>query len=341
MRKLLLTTTALAGAMVLSAAHADVSISGSYEFSYVSQSKSTAAQTTGASEDRFKSDQNVMIQFSNKTDSGLTISMMANIESTTDDAAGAYLSDENYITISGGFGKLELGAQDGAGDQMSLSGSDLIGLDSINDGSGALILQSSSSLVTMDSDLAIDINDANSITYTLPKMGGLTLGISYLDAGATSALNSDMTTVGAKYEFTSGAVNGSINYATATKGGTTSGSADLDSSSLGFKVSSGPITAIVAQAKMDQSASITTTATQYGIQYAVGNGLTLSAVGSEVTENTGGEKMDVTEIAAKYNIASGLDAYLTYIDYDYAIGTNTLTIADDGSVTALSLVAKF
>ena len=341
MRKLLLTTTAIATSMVLSAANADVSISGSYEFSYVSQSKSTAAQTTGASEDRFKSDQNVMIEFSNKTDSGLTIGMMANIENTTDAAAGAYASDEHYITISGGFGKLELGAQDGAGDQMSLSGSDLIGLDSINDGSASLILQGSSSLATMDSDLAIDVNDSNAVTYTLPKMGGLTLGVSYLDAGATSALNSDMTTVGAKYEFTSGAVNGSVNYASSTKGGTTSGSADLDGSSLGFKVSSGPITAIVAQSKTDQSASIQTTATQYGIQYAVGNGLTLSAVGSEVTENTGGETMDVTEIAAKYNIASGLDAYLTYVDYDYAIGTNTLTIADDGSVTALSLVAKF
>tara|TARA_B110000503_G_scaffold29543_1_gene47429 strand:- start:31 stop:1053 length:1023 start_codon:yes stop_codon:yes gene_type:complete len=340
MRKLLLTTTAIAGAMVLSAAHADVSITGSYEFSYVSQSHSTDADTTGASNDRFKSDQNVGIEFSNKTDSGLTIGMKADIESATDSATAAAGFDEAYLTISGGFGKIELGNQDGAGDQLSLSGSDLIGLDAINDGSATYIIPTGSTLKSMDADLMLDINDINSITYTLPKMGGLTLAASYADAGEGASANGDINTYGAKYEFESGAVKGSIHYGAGMVGGATAGAESTDSSSLGIKVSSGPITAILAQGKGDYSSSITTEVTQYGVEYAVGNGLTLSAVGSEVTENTGGETIDVTEVAAKYNIASGLDAYLTYIDYDYAAGTSGLT-ADDGSITALSLKATF
>ena len=57
-------------------------------------------------------------------------------------------------------------------------------------------------------------------------------------------------------------------------------------------------------------------------------------------ESTGGETLAVTSVSAKYTIVSGLDAYLTYSDYDYEVGTSGAT-ADDGSVTILSLEATF
>ena len=70
MRKLLLSTTALAAAATLSAnALADVSISGYTEFNYQSRSSNVAA-SDGTS---MGSDSEIKISFSNKTDSGLDI----------------------------------------------------------------------------------------------------------------------------------------------------------------------------------------------------------------------------------------------------------------------------
>jgi len=68
--------------------------------------------------------------------------------------------------------------------------------------------------------------------------------------------------------------------------------------------------------------------------------LTLAAVQTEVTENTGGETLDVTSVSATYTIASGLTAYLTYHDYDYDNGSSAAS-DDDGSATMLSIKATF
>ena len=77
MRKLLLSTTALAAAATLSAnsAMADISISGYYEWKYTSQSSDLTAQD-GTS---FGNDSEITFKFSNKTDSGLTIGMVTEL----------------------------------------------------------------------------------------------------------------------------------------------------------------------------------------------------------------------------------------------------------------------
>ena len=95
------------------------------------------------------------------------------------------------------------------------------------------------------------------------------------------------------------------------------------------------------KAESDVTTAITTEVTDYGIQYNVGNGLTLAAVGTQIEENTGGETSDVTTVSAKYNIASGLDAYLTYHDYDYEDGTSGTSADDDGSWTHVTIKASF
>ena len=171
-------------------------------------------------------------------------------------------------------------------------------------------------------------------------MGGLTLGASYKDAGQGAAENADETVVAGSYEFSSGAVNGTIVYANNSISGANAGDSSLNSTSLGFTVSSGPFTAIIARAEDDQSASVTTEVNDYGLSYAVDDALTLAAAGTEVDESVGGETLSVTSVSAKYTIVSGLDAYLTYNDYDYAAGSSGAT-ADDGSVTILSLEATF
>ena len=339
MRKLLLGTTALAAAGTLAAnvALAEVSFSGGMEFTYESHDPGTT--TTGASNDDFNSDQNIVIKFENKTDSGLTIGMIQNIESIGEEAVGTAASDENYIYIKGGFGTIELGNNDGAGDQLTRTASDLVGPDALSDNGAGMI--GSGNLVDDNDDLILDINDQNNVTYILPTMGGLTIGASYADGGQAATENDDITTFGAKYAFTSGAVKGTIHYGQGTYDSASSGGVSRDSNTIGLDVSSGPFRAVIAKGEADTStASITTEVTDYGVQYNLGNGLTLAAVGTQIEENTGGETSDITTVSAKYTIAAGLDAYFTYHDYDYAPGTSGGT-ADDGSKTYITIKASF
>ena len=332
MRKLLLGTTAIAAAATLSAnaALADVSVSGGYEFIYSSQDSGIAS--SGSSFDSFASDSDVKISFTNKTDSGLTIGMHMAMQS-----AGY---DETSMTISGGFGKIQLGDDDGAGDQLTRTAHDILGPGALNDHGGDVKV-GSTTLADDNADLMNDIDDVANITYIMPSMGGLTIGASYRDAGAGTANNDDETVVAAKYAFESGAVKGSLHYGTNNIGGTTAGAGSLNSSSMGLDVSSGPFRAVIAKAESDTTTALTTEVTDYGVQYNVGNGLTLAAVGTQIEANTGTETSDVTSVSARYTIASGLEASLTYHDYDYEDGTTGTTGDDDGSWTHVIIKASF
>ena len=117
MRKFLLSTSALAGAALLSsAAIADVNISGTVEWEMISGDTDNAA-TDGTSMAMMNE---INIDFTNKTDSGLTITFNADLDS---DSGGV---DDNSMSISGGFGKLTVGNTDGAADAMAIDGKDLV-----------------------------------------------------------------------------------------------------------------------------------------------------------------------------------------------------------------------
>lgn len=345
MRKLLLTTTALVAAGALStAAIADVSISGNLKWSY--DERDSGIEVSGASEDRMYTEQNINISFTNKTDSGLTISMISALNTegagATSTTAGAFMSDDNSISISGGFGTIQLGSDDGAGDKLTFTAHDIFGTPDALHGDLPAFHRTAGTgnLGDDNADLPSDIDDESNITYMLPKMGGLSLGASFRDAGSGASENADETSIAGKYEFTSGDVNASLHYGQHSQDGATAGADGLDASSMGIKVSMGNITAGYATANKDISSTVETSITDFGINYKVSDALTIAAVQTEVDENTGGETLDVTSFGATYTIASGLTASLSYHDYDYQKGTSNET-ADDGSNTTLSIVAKF
>ncbi|MDC3116888.1 porin, partial [Alphaproteobacteria bacterium] len=316
---------------------ADVSLGGSMQWHYISQDPGTI--TNGASNDYMHSDNKVDITFTNKTDSGLTISMFQTIRSNGTEAVSTAVSDGNSFLLEGGFGSVSFGNTGGIGDSLSPTAADLIGPGS-TDGKAPTFYSSSGSLTSQQASLINIIDAENNITYTLPSIGGLTLGASYKDAGSGSSANDDETVVAGSYEFTSGEVTGSIVYANNSIEGATAGAGSTNSTSLGLSVTSGPISVIVAQAEDDQSTTISTEVNDYGISYAVDDELTLAVAGTEVEESSGGETLNVTSLSVKYAITSGLDAYLTYHDYDYAAGTSGGT-ADDGAATMFALEATF
>ncbi|MDA8687443.1 porin [bacterium] len=334
MRKLLLGTTALAAAATLSAnsALADVAISGSYEFKYKSQSsENTLYDGTSFSH----GDNDLILTFTNKTDSGLTLSYRYDFAAVgSSDAASK--ADENSLSISGGFGKIVLGTDDDASDTYNQDEMDLI-TEEPSIELNADVGNTNSATIRQNSSVAS--SDALKVSYHMPAMGGLTAGVSHTDSGANAS--TDTTAYGAKYTMDAGGANITLSYA-AKK--TDAATTDVDDSSIGAKIASGPITFLISQGQYEandedietQGASIT---------YALGNGVTLGAFTVKSEDDLDvGEEFSASGAEIQYEIASGLSAVITHTDYDYqviAANHEQTPTADNGSATQLTIKASF
>jgi len=321
MRKLLLGTTALAAAATLSAnaALADISISGYYEWKY--QSRSSNITTNDGT--TFANDSEIVFKFSNKTDSGLDISLTTELEADDTDTA----INESSMTIAGGFGKLVLGNNDHVGDNYGIEEGDLI--------SEEINATGTDSLELLDSDIAGMDGDNNKVAYHLPAMGGLTAGVSFTNSGAAGA--SDTTAYGARYAMSAGGASITLGAATAT---TENSTQDIDSQNMGMKVVTGNVSVIISQGKYEKS-STDETGTGAAISFKVNDAMTVGAFTVEVEDDTTSEEYTNTGAEVQYTIASGLKAFLNVEDYDYKIGTSTSTTADSGTVSKLTIKATF
>ena len=329
MRKLLLGTTALAAAATLSAnaALADVSIGGYYEWKYQSRS-STVAANDGTS---MSSDSEIKVTFSNKTDSGLDISMA--VEMTTDDTDAAI--DESSLSIAGGFGRFVLGGDDNAADNYAIDAEDVVGEEIQATGTTTLSLT--------DTDLETT-GDANKITYHIPAMGGLKAGISYTDNGTDSTSGSqDSVEIGAQYSMS--AAGASITLGGATRNTEqVSGTVDTESSNIGVSVDAGNITVKLAQSTYEAT-NKDEEANGVGVKFKVSDNMSVSAYTIKVEDGTGTTDEEYTNTGGEvaYTIASGLTAYFNISDYDYktGAGTGAGTTADSGTVSKLTIKATF
>jgi len=320
MRKLLLGTTALAAAATLSAnALADISISGYYEWKY--QSRSSNITTNDGT--TFGNDSEIVFKFSNKTDSGLDISLTTELEADDTDTA----INESSMTIAGGFGKLVLGNNDHVGDNYGIEEGDLI--------SEEINATGVDSLTLLDSDIAGMDGDNNKIAYHLPAMGGLTAGVSFTDSGAAGT--SDTTAIGARYALSAGGASVTLGAATAT---TEDSTQDIDSQNMGMKVVTGNVSVIVSQGKYEAS-STDETGTGASISFKVNDAMSVGAFTVEVEDDTSSEEYTNTGAEIKYSIASGLTAFINVEDYDYKVGTSSSTTADSGTVSKLTIKATF
>jgi len=326
MRKLLLGTTALAAATAMSAsALADVSIAGNYEFKYKSESSQVAAKD-GTTMGHGGND--LVLTFTNKTDSGLTLAYRYDVTDMTADA-GAMTGDENSLSISGGFGKIVLGTDDDASDSYNIDEMDLPTEEPGSTFASASIGSSSS----------VGSTDAMKVAYHLPAMGGFSAGMSFADSGTNTG--TDKTAMGARYSMTAGGAAITLGYATSTLEAATK---DTDETNMGLKVVSGDLSLIVSQGSYEavdedrdnQGASIA---------YNMGNGMTLSAYTFKSEDALdAGEELSRSGVEVTYSIASGLTAVVNVEDYDYKVGTgheSGNTVDDNGSVTQLTLKAAF
>ena len=324
MRKLLLGTTALAAAVTLSAnALADVAVSGYYEWRYESRS----SNTTALDGTQFASDSEIKFVFSNKTDSGLDVSMKQ--EFTSD--GGDSTVQESALYISGGFGKIQLGSDDGINDgSIPIAANDLISEEMYSVSSG-------NNLGISDGDMANLGGNNNGVAYYMPAMGGLTAGVSFKDSGEVGA--SDTTDYGIGYSMEASGASVYLSYATGT---TENATQDIDSSAIGVKVATGDITLVVSQAQYEAE-NDDEQGTSAAVKFNVNDGLTLAAYTGEVEDDISGEEYSNSGAELIYTIGAGLRAIVTVEDYDYKTGSGSGagTVADSGTHSKLTMKATF
>jgi len=327
MRKYLLSTSALAGAALLSsAAVADVSISGSFEFDYAARDSNIAANDGNI----MGHDQEVHVNFTNKTDSGLTITASNQFKTST----GA--QDDVSVSVAGGFGKLTMGQTDGANDAYEMNAMGLVQEEEV----GTLSTATAGTTATIATNTGGAGGNNNQVSYHLPAMGGLTAGIS-VGTGAI-AKNDEFTSFGFNYALEAGGAAVTLGYSTKTI--ETSTAADTDKVSMGVDIVMGATSLTLSQGNTE-TATADETATAAAISYNLGNGLVVSAgVITSEDDMDAGEEYDMTTYEAAYTIASGLTAVLNISDFDYENGTGSSSVSSNdynGTTTSLTIKASF
>jgi len=327
MRKLLLTSTALvAASSIANYAAADVAVTGAFEWGYTTQ----AADLTAKDGDSFRQDNEVTVTFTSKTDSGLSLTGRWYVDA--DDGNDAP-TGESSLAIAGGFGKIVLGSDDDAADAFGIHEQDLIA----EEGS---VTPTSATILTNAGETGN--TDTNKVTYFTPAMGGFKAGFSTTDSGTTAT--TDRTTVGASYTMPIDGGSLVVEY----NQGTTDGATDTDHVNYGATLTMGAMSVIVSTATKE-AASDDIEATGFGMKYDMGGGMYLAAATMEAEDDhadalsgTEKEKYTTTMGEVGYTIAPGLNAAVTYVDYEYKDGGTTASGTDDsGNMTKVTIKAAF
>ena len=231
MRKVLLATTALV-AMSVTAAQADISISGAGVFEVEEKGSGQI----------FTSDGNIVITSTSTTDSGLTISAVHDFlfEGAAVGAAdGSTPTSSNvadsYIDIAGDFGSVRMGKTDGALDR--------------NDGAlGSTMDIDGTSIESITTEIG---GDSVNISYIAPSVGGFT---PYVE------VQQDGTSTGYGFNFAAGPATIIYQAVDATS----------DSSVIGVKFSAAGIT-FGAGASAVKTNGVTTKTNDLGASYTAGD----------------------------------------------------------------------
>ena len=346
MRKILLSSTSLiAAATIASYASADVSVSGGFDWKY----KNTASNVAASDGTSMAQDHEVVISFSNKTDTGLTVS------GTYDMDAGAGTVDASFITVSGGFGSISMGATDGVSDAFGIHEQDLINDEThLGRFSPTAFADSSATTTTGIMTNAGEVSvsgTANKLAYITPAMGGFKAGYSIADAGVNTASN-DTTEVGLSYSMPMDGGSLLFEY-NQVKRDATDTIEEIQATNMGVTATMGTLSLIASSGQFEEATAGSTAltedheATGFAVKYDMGGGMTVavsvmeSEDSADVAAATGAkEKYSANIGEVSYTIAPGLKANLTYNDFDYKAGGSGLA-AEAGSITQLTIAASF
>ena len=302
MRKVLLATTALVAMGGVSAASADISISGAAQYNYTTTSGTGG---TDAEDRTMATNVDADITMSSTLDNGMSISGLVSLNTNA-------VNDSGW-SLSGDFGKVAFGG-------------------SANDGFGAtntgLTADEGNNLATEYWATHNDAIPHSDISITLPAISGFTIGLGFADGDTTAA---DSSQWGVTYAMDAGSMGVTVAYASASDGN------NADQSSAGVTVTAGDAKVVVATNKKTAS-SVTHTATSVGASYAVSDTLSVQAyTGTTERSNTAAYEVKDTGMGLTYTITPGLSLSVTSNDFSGKGGTS----AESGTRTNIALDATF
>ena len=190
--------------------------------------------------------------------------------------------------------------------------------------------------------------DNNKLAYITPSMGGFQAGYSIADSG-TAVQSTDATAMGVSYTMPIAGGSLMVRYNKHSKDG--AAAAETESSNYGAKLTMGAASVIVAHGDSTIGGGASQTddreANGISIRYNLGGGMSVGASTMEATDDkdktTAGvaEKYTANAAEVSYAVAPGLTAKVTYMDYDYKRGAETLSVDDSGSITQVTISAAF
>ena len=312
MRKILLASTALV-AMGVSAASADITLSGDAKWTYSSWS------VTGSSlnNNTFATSNALTIASSFASDNGLTYGTSHSLtHGTTNDGQKLY--------VSGSFGELRFGGAT-AGDAFDMSAD-------VADG------EVNKTGAAFDGDSKAAMADDNAVSYFTPAVNGFSAGVAVGDAGATS--DADVSEYGLSYSQDVGGASVKLAYAS---GDTSKSAASADdgvsASSMGASITYGDLTVTLASNSYKaDNGTFDYDGTGVGVSYVLQEGLTLKAH-TKSADDSKDATYDSNEVAASltYVVAPGLTANVAYTDYELTDGGTKTS----GSATSAYLKVAF
>jgi hypothetical protein len=327
MRKVLLATTAIVA--VAGVAQAEVSVSGSYEFGYVSVSDDRTSDN-----DDMYNDHEIKFSFSSTTDSGLSFGAASELEGDADTTNGAVM-DESSMYVSGDFGKIEMGQNDGAGPTfVTFPAYGLNNLGSYDAGTYTV----NSAGTSLDGVYPFPQygrdGDNNKISYFSPNMGGFSFGYSYSDEGTDNA----DTAAGMSWSGDMAGVGVAFTAMMEDSGESTD---TTENSAYGLSLTSGDMELAVSTGTTKTGTTIDSSTTVYGIAYNVSDSVRVTAHAVE-SENdiSSGDEFSAQDIGVNYTIAPGLGLHMNVQSFEATDGDATSN-NNDGTVIRTSLQMSF
>ena len=324
MRKILLASTALVAVAGISAASAEISFSGSADFTYTSISDDvTDNATAGENGTDMTADSQLAASYSTTTDTGLAISVAYDVDANSGDWSiagdwGTFTFDEGSEAMGTGMGDADSVSNMTFGMTPDYDGAETIG--------------------------------GGEIAYS-NAVGPISFAVGFGDPGTGDSANE--TSYGVAYSASVNGADVSIGYAAANSGApnTAVESLDLSASSMNVGVTVGSIGVAMAQNatkqdRNDDNASGAGTAdmksTNFGLTYAVSDSLSLEAASRAATGTVAGDstyKYDESAYGVAYTVASGVSLTVSYSDFTQSGGT---AITDtSGSATMVDLSVSF
>jgi len=336
MKKILLGSTAIVAAgMIAAVPSADAAskmklgVGGYMEqwFGFTSGDDGVAQDYSGFST---VSDGEIHFKGKTKLDNGITIGVNVQLEAQQ----GGDQIDEQYMTVSGGFGQIIIGDENSAMYKMHYAPSDYgIGTNSgdvtswnkpVSDAEGDSIAMGGhyrapfgATYIEPDA-----INDAAKISYFTPRVSGFQLGVSYAPDAAQDnnglpnrdAVNSDYIMVGANFVQKMGGMSVGISGGYGTVTDAAAGGTEPEATSFGIKMGMGGVSAGVSYANFSDHGNADAEGINAGVAYSSGPmGVSVNYYHGEKDGNNGSAatldgqaERDVIHLSAKYAMGPGV-----------------------------------